>query len=306
MTRDEITALLRERNNWGRWGENDQLGALNLITPEKRAQAAALVRSGRIVSLSRDIPTRPGPDNPTPAQHFLRILGGSAGGSVGGGVGGGVVDHIGLLYHGYLTTHIDALCHVWGAEGMWNGRDPAVEVTSQGARFGSIDAWRDGIVTRGVLIDVPKFRGEPCVTLEKPLHGAEIEAIAKAQGVTVGPGDALVVFSGRGAWQQQHPDWAGFRDDKPGLDADCLAFLREHDVAVLVWDLMDASPNPYGLSLPVHAALFTFGVGLVDNALLEPLAEACGAEARYEFMLTVAPLPIPLGTGSPANPIALF
>jgi kynurenine formamidase len=189
---------------------------------------------------------------------------------------------------------------------MWNGRDPRTEVTSQGARFGAIQHWRDGITTRGVLLDVPKFRGEPSVTIEKPVHGHELEAIAKAQGVTVEPGDALVVYSGREAWQAAHPSWSGYRPPSPGLHASCLPFVREHDVAVLAWDLMDAAPNEYGLSWTTHGAIFAYGVALVDNALLQPLAEACAEEGRYEFMLTFAPLPVVGGTGSPVNPIALF
>ena len=166
-SRDEVISYIRDRNNWGRWGEDDQRGAINLITPEKRKQAAALVQRGRSVSMSRDLPTIPGRNNPNPAQNFFRV------GEIG------VVDYIGIMYHGYVTTHIDALCHVWNSDGMWNGRDPKKHVTSTGATFGSIDHWRDGITTRGVLLDVPKFRGVPSVTLETPVHGWELEAIAE-------------------------------------------------------------------------------------------------------------------------------
>lgn len=293
-SRDDVIAYIRERNNWGRWGPDDQRGAINLITPEKRRQAAALVKTGRSVSLSRDFPTTPGRNNPVPAQHWLRI------GDTG------VVDYYGIAYHGYVTTHVDALCHVWDEHGMWNGRDPKVEITTQGAQYGAIHHWRDGITTRGVLLDVPRFRGEPSVTIEKPVHGDELEAIASAQGVTVGPGDALVVYSGREEWQRAHPDWSGYRPPSPGLHASCLPFLRDHDVSVLVWDLMDAMPNDYGVPWTMHAALFAYGVALVDNSLLEPLAHACAEEGRYEFMLTLAPLPVVGGTGSPVNPIALL
>lgn len=293
-TAAEALSYLRERNNWGRWGDDDQRGAINLITPEKRVRAASLVRTGRSVSLSRDIPTVPGRNNPMPATHWFRVIDTA------------VVDHIGIAYHGYVTTHVDALCHVWDEAGMWNGRDPKVEVTSQGARFGSIDHWRDGITTRGVLLDVPKFRGEPSVTIEKPVHGNELEAIAKAQGVALEPGDALVVYSGREAWQAAHPAWSGYRPPSPGLHASCLPFVRDHDVAVLAWDLMDAAPNEYGMTWTMHGAIFAYGVALLDNALLQPLAEACAEENRYEFMLTFAPLPLVGGTGSPVNPTALF
>jgi kynurenine formamidase len=293
-TREEVLSYLRERRNWGRWGDDDQRGAINLITAEKRRQAAALVRSGRSVSLSRDVPTLPGRNNPMPAEHWLRVYDNA------------VVDHIGIAYHGYLTTHVDGLCHVWDEAGMWNGRDPKAEVTSQGARFGAIEHWRDGITTRGVLLDVPAFRGEPSVTVEKPVHGWELEAIARAQGMSVEAGDALVVYSGREAWQAANPSWSGYRPPSPGLHASCLAFIRDHDVSVLVWDLMDAVPNEYGLPWTVHGAIFAYGVALVDNALVQPLADACREEGRYEFMLTLAPLPVVGGTGSPVNPIALL
>ncbi len=295
---EEILRQRKERRNWGRWGEDDQRGAINLITPEKRAAAAGLVRSGRSVSLSRDFPTTPAPNNSSPAQHFMRYWSGPK--------RGGAVDYLGISYHGYSATHIDALCHVWDEDGLWNGRDPEKEISSMGAHWGAIQNWSDGIITRGVLLDVPKYRGEPAVTVEKPVHGWELEAIAEAQGVSLEAGDALVVYSGREVWHADHPDWTGGEPESPGLHASCLKFLRDHDVAVLVWDMMDAYPDDYGLHWPVHSALFSYGVALVDNALLEPLAEACSEEGRYEFMLVVAPLVVVGGTGSPANPLALF
>ena len=107
------------RRNWGRWGADDQMGAVNLITPAKRASAAALVKSGRTVSLSRPF---------QPDQHFIRINDRGAGRSV--------VDYYGFIYHGVAVTHVDALCHMWDQNGMWNGRDPAREIDTNGARFG--------------------------------------------------------------------------------------------------------------------------------------------------------------------------
>jgi kynurenine formamidase len=293
-TREQVLSSLKDRRNWGRWGDDDQRGAINLITPEKRVRAAGLVKSGRVVSLSRDFPKIPGRTNPMPAQHFMRIFDDA------------VIDFYGITYHGYVTTHVDALCHVWDSDGMWGGRDPKQEITTEGARFGGIEHWREGITTRGVLLDVPKFRGEPHVTVEKPVHGHELAEIARAQGVTLEPGDALVVYSGREAWQRANPNWTGYVPPSPGLHASCLPFLRDNDISVLVWDLMDAAPNDYGLRWTMHAALFSYGVALLDNSLLEPLAGACAEEGRYEFMLTFAPLPVVGGTGSPVNPIALF
>lgn len=296
----EIRALLHDRNNWGRWGDDDQKGAINLITPEKRAAAAALVRSGRTVSLSRPFPTTPAPNNPNPAQHWMRHFAGRT--------GGGALDYYAISYHGYAATHIDALCHVWNEDGLWNGRTPEV-LTPNGARWGGIDNWSQGIVTRGVLLDVPRSRGQPFVTQDRPVTGAEIERIAAAQGVSVQPGDALVVYSGREEYNKANPEkpWGtGGGHQNAGLHASCLKPIRDWDIAVLVWDMMDAQPSGYDVRWTVHGALPSYGVGLVDNSLLEPLSQACAAEGRYEFMLVLAPLVVIGGTGSPLNPIAIF
>ncbi|MCE2462727.1 MAG: cyclase family protein, partial [Dehalococcoidia bacterium] len=189
---------LKHRRNMGRWRADDEIGAINLITPQKRVAAAGLVRSGRSVSLSREFPTVPGPGNVNPAHHWMR--------TVAFGTGGAAMDYYGIFYHGNIATHIDALCHIWDEHGIYNGRDPDSEITFDGARFGGIEKWSDGIITRGVLIDIPRHRGEPYVTQERPVHGWELEDAAKAQGVTVEPGDALAVYCGREAWQDVHPD----------------------------------------------------------------------------------------------------
>jgi hypothetical protein len=294
----EVEAYLRDRRNWGRWGADDQVGAVNLITPSKRVQAAGLVRSGRAVSLSREFPKTPAANNLNPAQHFMRTLERGAG-------GGGALDYYGISYHGQASTHLDSLCHVWNADGMWNGRSASEEITFDGALWGAITNWSNGIITRGVLLDVPRFRGEPFVTFERPVHGWELEDIARSQGVRLEPGDALVVFSGREAWDRVNPAW-GSGTSRPGLHASCLPFIRDNDVSLLVWDMMDHMPNGYDIPWSVHGVIFAYGVGLVDNALLEPLAAACLEEGRYEFMLMVLPLVVVGGTGSPLNPVALF
>src|SRR5918911_65439 len=224
-TKAEVEGYFRERRNWGRWGDDDQVGAVNLITPEKRVRAAGLVRSGRAVSISREFPKTPAPNNPTPAQHYM--------GRLERGSGGGAIDYYGISYHGTATTHLDSLCHVWNEDGMWNGRRPDEEITFDGARWGAVTNWSSGIITRGVLLDVPRFRGEPYVTWERPIHGWELEDVARAEGVTVEPGDALVVYGGRDAWNRAgNPTW-GSSLTRPGLHASCLPFIRDHDVALL-------------------------------------------------------------------------
>jgi kynurenine formamidase len=299
-TKEEVAAYLKDDRNWGRWGDDDQMGAVSLVTPEKRAAAAKLVKSGRAVSLSREFPKTPAPNNPTPALHYMKRL-------VRGEHGGASVDYYGISYHGASTTHLDALCHTWDANGMWNGRNPDEVITMEGATWGSVDHWKDGIITKGVLLDVPKHRGESYVTMDTPVHGWELEDIAKAEGVTVEPGDALVVYSGRDKWNADgNPLWGSNADQRPGLHASCLKFIRESDCCLLVWDMMDFAPNGYDIPWSVHGSIFAYGIGLVDNGLLEPLADACAEEGRYEFMLTVNPLRVVGGTGSPVNPVALL
>ena len=278
------------RRNWGRWGADDQLGAVNLITPAKRIAAARLVRSGRTVSLSRPF---------QPEQHFIRINDRGAGRSV--------VDYYGFMYHGVAVTHVDALCHIWDQNGMWNGRDPAKEIDTNGARFADITAFGSGLITRGVLIDVPRYRRASHVAPDRPVEGAELEAIAKAQGVAVEPGDALLVYSGRETFvRESKAAYGSVADSRPGLHISCGRFIRDRDVSILGWDMMDARPDKEGHPWPVHGVLYSYGVALLDNALLEPLAQACAEEQRYEFMFMALPLKVVRGTGSPVNPIALF
>ncbi len=303
-TASQVRSYLWDRRNWGRWGDRGGAGAVNLITPDKRVAAASLVRSGRTVSLSRPFPVEASAENVKPAQHITYVV------EELDGDWTSAHDYYGISYHGPASTHIDALCHMWSPDGMWDGRDPDDVIRSSGARYGSVDEWRNGIVTRGVLLDVPRHRGEPYVTLDEPVHGWELEEIAYEQGTTLEPGDALLVYSGREAFARDNGGvWAG-RPSWPGrwagLHASCLPFIRDNDVAVLGWDMMDAGPADYGLSFSVHGALFYYGVALVDNALLEPLAGACAEEGRHEFMLMIGPLVVIGGTGSPVNPIAMF
>ena len=285
----ELTRWLTDKSNWGRWGPDDEKGAVNLVTPAKRTQAAALVRKGRSVSLSRVF---------EPDQQFIRRFDMSETGA------GGVVDYYGFMYHGYTATHIDALCHVWDGNGIWNGRDPDDVITTDGAHFGDVANYSDGIVTRGILLDVPKHRGSSHVTLDAPVHGWELETVAKAQGVVVEPGDALLVYGGRPGYEEAGGDYT--KAPRPGLHASCVKTIRDWDISLLGWDLMDASDESYARRFTVHSVLHAYGVALLDNAQLDELARVCAEENRYEFMMMVLPLRVARGTGSPVNPVAMF
>jgi kynurenine formamidase len=301
-TAAEVKKFLSESSNWGRWGADDELGAVNLIGPEKRLEAAATVRSGRSVSLAREVPKHPAPNNPRPAHHYMHTF------DRGDGTGAGAaLDYYGMDYHGIATTHIDALCHIWDSGGGWNGRDPLASLTYDGSSWGGVEHWRDGIVTRAVLLDIPSYRGVPYVDDGQPVHAHELRAAAAAQRSEIRPGDAVVVYSGRAAYERDKGPWyAG--TTCPGLHASCLWFLKETDCSALVWDMQDVRPTGYEgeLGFTVHASSYALGIVLVDNAQLEVAAQVCAEEQRHEFMLTIAPLVMRGGTGSPVNPIALF
>jgi kynurenine formamidase len=206
-------------------------------------------------------------------------------------------------------THLDAINHLWSVEnGMWGGRDASREVDFRGIRWADVSKWRSGIVTRGVFLDIPRLRGEPYVTVDRPVQGSELYEAAQLAGVEVLPGDAVVVYCGREAWEAEGAghEYVGAPEGKPGLDASCIPFIRETDLSLLMWDMADAEPNPYGTAATVHHVLWAFGVCLVDNCQLAPLAEACARKQQYEFMTSVSPIPVVGGTGSPVNPIAVM
>jgi kynurenine formamidase len=213
-----------------------------------------------------------------------------------------------VSYHGFANTHIDALCHIYTDDGLLYNGHPRSAVTPAGALHGSIDQWRDGIVTRGVLYDVPGFRGVPYVRADAPVHGWELEDIARAEGVQPQSGDAVLVRMGLTEFWAANP---GFEPPwhAPGLHASALEFLYEHEAALLGWDLMEAPGQEwYGApSLPIHSIAIPYmGLPLLDNANFDALADACVESGRYEFLLTIAPLIVVGGTGSPVNPLAIL
>jgi kynurenine formamidase len=304
--------LLDKLANWDRWGADDELGTANLIDAQKRIAAAGLVRKGRAVSLGRPIPTMPQPGVKRPAAHFMSLW--------GDWEEGGAEDFLALLIHGAASTHLDAIGHGWQRQIAWNRRDPAEIVTMGGGfqepgvpgeggklRWGAVDQLSGGIFTRGVLLDVPRHRGVPYVTVEEPVHGQELAEIASAQNISPESGDALLVYCGRDAWNASNSAWGSDPVARPGLHASCLEYFKDVDCAVLVWDMHDARPSGIpGIEFAVHAALSVLGLPLVDHAYLQELSKACEEEETYEFLFTVAPLRLIGGTGSPVNPIALF
>lgn len=307
LTQSELEKLLKERSNWGRWGADDQLGCLNLITPEKRLAAATLVRHGRTASLSRKVvPAVESESGAVQCDVSLHQLDEH---SVA------AMDYFGLSYHGFATTHIDALCHISVDGLVWNGRSTSEVLEASGARWGDIEQWRSGIFTRGVLLDVPGFRRSRYVTPDEPVTGAELERIAGAMGISLGAGDAVLVHSGRTAWNEEHQPWetlgprwvdTSATSARPGLHASCMEFLRDNDIAVLLWDMMDLAPSGYTLAWSVHGVIRAFGLALIDNVSFDEVLPISQELDQWEFLLVAAPLRVSGGTGSPINPLAIF
>ena len=304
---EELAALTERLSNWGRWGDDDVLGTLNHITPEVRTAAASLVRDGRTVSLALPIDAAGRAAFPSGLQQRLEVGDENS------------MEEITLNFHGMSMTHVDSMSHVFTerAGQLYNGR-PASDVTPEGTASGDVYAYAGGVFTRGVLYDVPRFRGVPHVTLDAPVHGSELREIAASQGIRPRAGDAVIVRCGAAAFYAANPG-TGFEHfgRMPGLHASALPFLHETDAAILVWDLLDAGEQrdtPISLQeasimsiAPIHGIAIPYmGLPLLDNADLEALSATCAELQRWDFLLVVAPLPIRRGTGSPVNPIAVF
>ncbi|HVA69095.1 MAG TPA: cyclase family protein [Candidatus Binataceae bacterium] len=304
-TTGQIAALLERVSNWGHWGKDDQRGALNYITNEKRAAAARLVQSGEAVSLSRPLPTQAARDNPTPVTHLM-IRSGQTGHPLGSS---GCADYFAIEPHGLATTHLDALCHHFWRGKMYNGFDTS-EIDFQGAHKCGIDVARDGIISRGVLIDIPKIRQVEWVEPGDAIYPADLEAAERDHHVTIAEGDVMLLRTGRFTLRRAKGAGAMANFAMPGLHASCLEWLHDRKVAVLGSDAVsDVLPTPYEapLKMPIHTGtLVMMGVHLIDNAELDPLAAKCARDGRYAFMFSLLPLVLERGTASPANPVALF
>ncbi|HJN46044.1 MAG TPA: cyclase family protein [Vicinamibacterales bacterium] len=288
-----------ELSNWGRWGTDDELGAANLITPDKRAEAAGLVSEGFTVSLASNAQKYKSLDNPCPiAWSMVRASRASASDTVAY-----------PCIHGPGTTHLDAFAHIFFDGKMWNGYDVDGVVTMEdGAMKNSIMTVKDGLVTRGVLYDIPRLKGVPYLEPGTRITVADLEAWEEQTGVRVGSGDAFLIRWGRWARQDALGPFDTGRE-AAGLDNMVIPWLRERDVAIAGWETPGYMPQPEGdiSRLALHNfALTILGIQVLDRADFQALATAAAARNRWEFMVTIAPLPIPNGTGSPVNPIAMF
>src|SRR3954469_25484916 len=299
LPKTDMDRLMTELSNWGRWGKDDQMGALNLITPAKRKQAAALVKEGVTVSLAGDVNTEKTVDNPQPYEHVMTQAGAAGAG-----------DSLSVSFHGYAHTHLDAFAHRFFDGKMWNGVSYEEVTKEAGAKKNSIYNVHNGIFTRAILVDIPRLRNVPYLEPGTRIYIEDLEAWEKMAGVKVSAGDAVFIRTGRWARRAKVGPWNAGRETA-GLDASVLPWLKRRDVALLGSETaQDATPPQAGAELGPLAlhdfALIMLGVHLMDDTNLDAVAEAAAARKRWEFLLTAAPLPVTNGTGSPINPIAVF
>ncbi|MEU0838716.1 cyclase family protein [Streptomyces sp. NPDC005962] len=301
VSREEFDALFAAVQAWGRWGPGGR-GAWNRVTPGHVRRAVARVRSGAVVPLARPWDTRPAPDNPKPALRHMTDLG-----DVEPPEPAVYKDFLGVDYHGKGVSHLDALCHAAYRGRLYGGRAAQEVIDAAGARHGAVAALGP-LVTTGVLLDLPAALGTAWLEPGRAVHAEDIAAAERALGVTIGEGDAVLLRTGslrrreeRGAWDTGAAS--------AGLHVDAVPLLAERGIALLGGDGdNDVRPSPVdGVHSPVHVLTLTaMGVPLLDNLDLEELSAATAEAGRCAFLLVVAPLNVPGGTGSPLTPVAVL
>jgi kynurenine formamidase len=291
----DIDEMMNGLSNWDRWGKEDQRGTLNLITPAKRKQAAGLVREGISVSLAHDFSAERAPDNTRPLEFTMTLTQPVA------------MEELRIFYHGLTYAHLDALCHARYKGKAYNGFDASL-ATEKGCARAGIEHLKDGILSRGILIDVPRLKGAPYLEGATPVIARDIEEWEKKAGVRIGAGDVVLVRTGRWAKRAASGPFS-LQGGSPGVHVSLLPLLKARDVALLGTDVgLDVTPSGVeGVVIPTHTvAIVGMGLLIVDNADLEALAETAARLNRWEFMFTAAPLPVTGATGSPLNAIATF
>ena len=283
----EFEAMFESVKNWGRWGKDDERGALNLITAEKRRLAATLAKTGTTVSLSRPIARQQPSSTPQPrpvnqggafTSHFLIS-------------GDYLFERQEIEYHGGTLSHFDALCHVSYNGKNYNGFIFKDIVTKDGGCSKlTVNSAKDGIVTRGVLLDIPGTQ----------VRRQDIDAWEKRTGIRISAGDALLLRTKR-------PGAPAVAFGGAGYEPSLIPFLKERDIALLGADIPQEGGTIPGVGIPIHAfMLVALGVNLLDNLALDELAATAERLKRWEFMLVVDPLRVEKGAGGAVNPIAIF
>lgn len=306
MTEDDVRAIFERVKNWGRWGAGDSRGTLNYITPELQRNAAALVTDGVSVSCAQELNTTASLLNPCPVQHEM-VKASDVAPERGYSA---VTDFIGIEPHGPAHTHIDALCHVVFDGYSFNGV-PASAMGPGGVTANDLTAAENGVIGRGVLLDIPALRGVPYLDPQDPILTRDLLAAEERAGVRAGEGDILLLRTGRHQRVRALGETAERRDGKlqlAGMHPETLLWLHERKISLLVSDGgHDVLPSPYPTRLPIHIGTLVFiGLHLIDNAQFDALTDACAERGRNTFLFSLAPLRLRGGTGCAVNPLATF
>jgi len=296
-----------EPNNWGRWGDDDQRGTLNLLTPDRVAQAAALVRTGERFPLGLPIGGVPTPSHRPPVSHLFSNV---AGDYVLGDAPAGLQtsdDYVMMALQ--ASTQVDGFGHFGGDGFMYNGFWAGLVSARSGARRLGVHHFGDGFVGRGVLLDVARHVGVERLDPMFRVGPALLEATAGAQGVEVRSGDLLLVRTGWLGWWLAQDDKTDPVRDEPGVSAKAVPWIAERDVALLATDTTAVevmAPEEGERPLALHvAALRDLGMPLGEMFDVDALAAACASDGVWEFFLSIGVLPVVNGVGSPVNPIAV-
>jgi kynurenine formamidase len=297
VTKADIDRWEKELSNWGRWGISDELGSVNLITPAKRIEAASLVTKGISISLAHNDSTEPSVDNNPPYGHKMLGTGEDPSAAF-------AFDQYDVTFHTEFITHLDALSHVFAGDKLYNGF-PRKSVTAAGAQKLDVLQLKNGIFTRAILFDIPRLKGRPYLNPGEAIYPEDLERWEKIARVEVEPGDVVLIRTGRWARREK----VGPFIPSAGLHVSCTRWLHHHDVAALGSDAKsDVIPSQVeGVAMPVHLLVISaMGTPILDNLDLEQLADVAAAQHRWVFLFTVAPEPVPGGTGSPVNPTAVY
>jgi kynurenine formamidase len=288
-----------EFKTWGRWGADDNKGTSNLITPQKVLSEIKLVKSGTVISLAANEPQQVAADVGANGLFHRTTNGISE---------GGTTDTYSVSYHGLTVSHIDSWCHFFENGQMYNGTPVKDLVTPEtGCKKGSVMNWKDGIFTRAVMYDIAQLKGVEWVEPGTPITRADLESWERKSGVKVGPGDVVLLYTGRWKRREKLGAWAG---QVAGYYADTIPWMHERLPAFIGHDFnIDWNPRPgwEGMRNPIHVAVLNWmGINIVECLDLERAVEQARRTKQYEFLLTFAPLPVEGGTGSPVNPLAIF
>jgi len=303
MSETEFRSLFERLRAEVPWGPDDRRGARNYITPAEVVAAGGEVRLGRTVSLAAPVEHSPAADNPDPAQHSMKSpLGADAGPGLAFSM-----DSVSMNIHGNADSHIDSLCHVIFDGKLYNGV-PAETVTETGAGELAIDLAAEGIVGRGVLLDVPRARGVPWLEPGDVVTEADLLAAEQDQHVRMGRGDIVLVGVGHRQRRAEQGPWDAAAG-RAGLHPATLTLLALRQIAALGSDgNNDTAPSvTVGVDFPVHVlAVNALGLHLLDYLQFTELTRVCAGAGRWSFLCVIAPLRLPKGTGSPINPIAVL